>query len=623
MEPPDRRQPTQLDLSLLSEIPRTRLAGEQPGPLHWTTVGPSAAVPLPEHVARSSGLLVPRRYSMQPGPIDLFKVYVTDQDVFGFQIGLERATDWLQRISLPAALGFVSHWLSRLQSYEADQAALGASFAQTYFRGDARARLDAMLAADRYVLAPQVLLVMLKISLFQCPSDRSDDDGAEMLPVAMLAIAGALGAFDDQEGGDGTLQAEIVANQHFNSNHDLTNTMALFGYRWTTEDETGSTLEDAYLDATGVRLRDVAAVALFLWVAVQNGTVRVTRRHFRALNWSADRLESALALISAPLEVLKASIYADEEAEGWNAIRWLFSPLERYPVLQWNGDFVVISPRFLEQRAFGWPAAFDLEASLQGLGRDRDAARAIGRLRAKTEAYAREVLESIASPAAGAARRVFHEPQLQSAFGRGGKTADAAIDYGDAWLVVEISTRRLARPVVYGQRGALEVEINALIQKCAQIDATIKQLRFDDSRLTGVPRLQGKRFHPVLVMTEGYAVNPLVNARLEEVLRMKHLLSGRDTDRVEVMDLQTLELIESIGEAGGPSFLELIREKRVSGMANASMWDYIVVERQYSGERSSRLQASWAAPFDWVIDALGGSSADEDDGEIDGAAVDP
>lgn len=609
MERPRREHQPQPDLTLLRAIPAA--LNEPSGQVRWTVADAESGVPPGEHVALPSGSLVPRRHAERPGPIDLFKVYLTDQEVFGVSIGLERATAWLQKISLTASLRFTTHWLCRLQSYGADQQALDKSFAEMFFRPEARSRVLGLLDEGHHILVPQVLLVLLKIALFQSPADRDDDGNAGLLPAAMLAIAGALGNLSDEKDREKALEAEVVANQHFNSNHDLTNAMALFGYRWTTPDETGTALEAAYLDATGVALRDVAVVAISLWVSVQNGASRVSRDYFQFLTWSPDRLNAALGVISAPLATVKEDLVLSEGAQGWEAIAWLFSPLERYPVLQWEGDFVVISPRFLQERVFGWPITFDVEHSLKVAGRDSDASRTISRLRMKTESYARDVLDSIATPPAGAAMRVYHESSLRTAFGRESKTADAAIDYGDAWVVLEISTRRLARPAVYARQGALDQEIEVLVGKCVQLDATVKKLRWDESRLTGHGPVAGKKFHPVLVMTEGYAVNPLVNARLREVLRLKHLLQGRDTDLVEVVDLQTLELVESVGEAGGPSLLELIREKRVSGMANAGLWDYIVVEKNYTGERSLRLQESWATPFDWALDALGADPAED------------
>lgn len=601
-----------LDRSLTGAL-RPHLAPHQQStaPRRATGSG-TGALPLSEHVARPSGLLVPRRHAASPGPIDLLKVYVTDQEIFGFRIGIERATTWLKRISLNAALRFATHWTCLLQTYGTDQQELDRSFARTYLKGDALARCESAVDRGQRILVPQVLLVLLKIALFQCADDRADDENAEFLPVVMLAIAGALGTIEDDDGDKSrALEAEIIANQHFNSNHDLTNTMALFGYRWTTPDETGSALEEAYLDATGVALRDVAVVALSLWAAVQNGASRVSKDYFQHLNWPQERLDGALDLISAPVESLRESIRSDEQAENWEAVGWLFSPLERHPVLQWQNDYIVISPRFLQERVFGWPAVFDLQHALRTDNRASDAERAIGRLREKTETYTRDVLDSIASSQEGLARRVYHERSLKEAFGASDKTADAAIDYGDAWAVVEISTRRLARPVVYARHGAIEQEIEVLIAKCKQLDATIKKLRRDESRLTGHPPAGPRRFYPILVMTEGYAVNPVVNLRLREVLHMKRLLSGKDTGPVEIMDLQTLELVESVAEAGGPTLVELIRGKGSSGMANAGLWDYMVVERNFRVERNRRLQESWATPFNWALDALEPSQPDD------------
>lgn len=592
-----------LDPSVAGRLTEVLALKPEIGGPRWAAVEAPPDLPS-QHVERPSGLVVPRGYAVTRGPIDLFKVYVTDQEVLGVRLGLDRAAAALQRISLTAALRFATQWICRLQTFGADQQALDRSFAAASFRGEARVRADDLLDRGHHILVPQVLLVLLKLALFRCPEDRTDDESAEYLPAVMLSIAGALGAFEETGQRSEALEAEVIANQHFNSNHDLTNTMALFEHRWTRPDETGSALEDAYLEATGVSLRDVAVVALALWTAVQNGSSRVRKDYFRSLELSTERVEAALGLISATTATLKKEIYSSDEAEDWDAIGWVFSPLERFPVLRWEDDYVVISPRFLQERVFGWPAAFDMEHALRTRDRPGDADRAIGRLRGMTEGYTRNVLESIASSQPGLARRVYHEDALATAFGSRTKTADAAVDYGDAWAVVEISTRRLARPAVYARQGAMEHEIEVLVAKCVQLDATVKQLRSNEARLTGHLPIIPKRFYPILVLTEGYAVNPLVNLRLRQVLRMKHLLSGRDTDIVEVIDLQTLELVESMAEAGGPSLIELIDAKRRSAMANAGLWDYVVVEREYTGERSARLQKSWTAPFDWAIGAL-------------------
>jgi len=53
----------------------------------------------------------------------------------------------------------------------------------------------------------------------------------------------------------------------------------------------------------------------------------------------------------------------------------------------------------------------------------------------------------------------------------------------------------------------------------SRLDATIRALRADESRLTQAPALVPRHFWPVLVTTEGFPIHPIITARVRRMLR--------------------------------------------------------------------------------------------------------
>jgi len=112
-----------------------------------------------------------------------------------------------------------------------------------------------------------------------------------------------------------------------------------------------------------------------------------------------------------------------------------------------------------------------------------------------------EVLSEIVPPLAGR-QRLYKESDLKAIYGQHVQACDAVIDYGDSFVLVEATSRRLTRESAAGNSiEDLDNEIHNLIEaKGEQLQSTISLLRGDD-RLTGtVPR----RFYPVVVLPAGH-----------------------------------------------------------------------------------------------------------------------
>ncbi len=168
-----------------------------------------------------------------------------------------------------------------------------------------------------------------------------------------------------------------------------------------------------------------------------------------------------------------------------------------------------------------------------------------------------------------------------------------------------------------GAAVRLDDEIDALCEKAKQLDATIKQIRQNAFR--SVAKGSGEvHFFPVILLTEGYPVNPITLDRLREVLSMKSILSSRDIAPVELMDLVDLEIVEAVADAGGPSLVDIIKSKHEGTMRLASVTDHVRKVMRLDPLIPQRVRAQFNGVFGRILSVLG---ADTDGGVLEGMGV--
>jgi hypothetical protein len=221
-----------------------------------------------------------------------------------------------------------------------------------------------------------------------------------------------------------------------------------------------------------------------------------------------------------------------------------------------------------------------------------------------SERYAIEVLEALAST--HGVKRVYSEVDLKRAY-RGQQVADVAIDYGDAWVIVEVSTIRAERDTINGVdlSGPIQ-DREKITKKARQISATIDAIRREEARLTGIKRTNRVIFYPVLVLVEGFPSNPLVNSKLREHLAASALLTGGDTAPIEIIDSTELDMIEGISESAGPSLVEILARKWRSNFHADSVRNFLVGDQRYSPQRPRRVKQAFREFLSRVIVTLGG-----------------
>lgn len=411
----------------------------------------------------------------------------------------------------------------------------------------------------------------------------------------------------------GAFSGYVVANQHLNKPLDADYLMARFVRQWLelpverAAEPRVVDLAEAFADATGASLRDVLVVALALWVTVQhNGEPTMSPEFFDTLGWPADRLQAALQLFTADPATLRAGLRSEVEP----GLAWAFSTLERYPVVRFDdGSLLVLDPHLLLWRVFGGLLLYDMVNPLRERG-DRKRARAAEQcVQHLAEVYALEALYSVAG-SGSASPRVFDDAALQAAFARPGRRiADAAVDYGDAWVVVEITTSKLKRQSVAASAESLGEDLDKLVGEAEQIDSTIAALRDEEAALTGVSSGLLRRFYPLLVVAEGFPVNPNTIEHLRQRVQARGLLAGPDVAPLEIVDTVELAMLEALAEQGGPGMRDVLAGKEKAAFFRMSVRDYLIHECRYRLRRSHRVDAQLQWALDLPLEALQAAGA--------------
>jgi hypothetical protein len=557
-------------------------------PVHPGTTTPALVL---QYRQGSSGLYVP--VGTNPvAPIDLCLVYLTPQEIYGFPLPLNYTVEQLKRTPLESALLFCATVLNSVNAPNAPRRELDIQVAQQWFRKDIAERVINLLRDEsRGLVVPQALMLLAREAFEYCPRTLPPGAAPGDIVGALVALSQQMGLTNQGQSTvvsdePGPLGRELIANQLFNQKWMPTSILARYTRRWRELPAERNTdpqvvdLSQVYEECTGVSLDDLAAVGAFLWGMVLSGGCVASLEQVYRLRLPRERIDSVLSMISADLTWFTeaiAKVPYDKRTE------WSFDAFQERPVIRLPDDrLLIMDARHLLNRVFGWLPILDIKnpqkAPASATAHRKVAKRAETALRHLTEVYVSEVLHAITGDAGGI-RRVYDDAELNAAFSATGqRIADAAVDYADTWVVIEVTTSQLRRDAATAVPGDSQVQdIDKLIGEIDQIDATIKALRADESRLTGTASTVTRRFMPLLVLPEGFPVNPVTLTVIRERARIRGLLQGQDTDPVEVVDVEELEMIEGMQEEKpGAGLLDILRAKQASSLRNTSLRDYLI-----------------------------------------------
>lgn len=567
----------------------------------------------------SSGIYVPADSTSRPAPIDLVLTYLTAEEIFGYPIPEQYIINQLRSCSVADVLVFVAQMLSHFHRPGVRRQEVDIFYADHWFTEPVKSRVVNLLRRrGRTLVVPQSLFALAKLSLVHGWDCLFSTRPAGNLIAAVIGVTRYLG--DDEAYSEstvigdspGVLGREIIANHIFNNRRSAINTIGSFQRRWKqlpierSIDPQVVDLPGIYRQVVGVDLEDLATVALGFWASSVNGSAVVFSSYFDSLGWSQQRLKRAIGLLSLSIPKMRSAVEQETHRYGF---AWAISSFERWPIVELDSNtFLVVDPTLLVQRTFGWLPIFDIIDAL-----DRDDSKPARSLRGKVnscvshlaEVYVLEVASQIAAGSVGS-KRIYEDSELKRAFkAPGQKVADAAIDYGDAWVVLEVTALQMRRDSVAGtSEEAVVSDIKNLIKKVKQIDATIESIRTAEEKLTGVTASQRKKFYPLLVTAVGFPVNPVTITLLRQQLETDGILRGKDIAPLEVADIEDLEIIEGLQESTGPSLRDILENKSSAGLAASGLRDYIIQEARYNPRPPRRLDSLFRTAFEAVSEAL-------------------
>jgi hypothetical protein len=582
--------------------------------------GTTAPVIGTRFVTTPSGLVLPESAAGGTAPIDLIQTYITAEELLGFRVPIELVLDNVRRLPLESVLEFSATWLNMRHRLGANRQSVDEAFANSHLAFPARARAAVLLRDPRRaLLAPQGLFVLMKMACLNSGDVLVSGVAPGNAPAALVGLMDHLGGTDDVPkagtvvtGIAGRLGREVISNQLFHAHRSEAGAIRRFVRRWVelpTELASDRRVHDMaarFEEATGVALADLVLVLFAMWGAVTNGRPRFALSYFDSLGWSPERVERTVALFTTDIPHLRAEVRAEVRAFD---LQWAIATFERYPVVRMSdGSLLVLDAELLGRRLLGILPLFDLTHALEQRGDRKLKSQVEGSYAHLSEAYALEVLT--AATADADSNRFFGEEALRTAYGRSRQVADAAVDYGDAWVVVEITTSRPQRGTVSGQSdAAVDADLNKLVAKAGQIESTIAAIRANQTALTGKPAHPNPRFYPVLVVADGFPVNPISLTLLREKLQAAGVLQQHDTAPLEVLDLEELEIVEILAGGAGPSLRDLVAGHEKAGMANAALREYILVERRLDPRHGDKEHDAMDRMIKWALGQAPGLAA--------------
>jgi hypothetical protein len=236
---------------------------------------------------------VPASAVTGPAPIDAMATYLTSTEVLGRPLADGELDEWLKAATDELLIMEAATWLARLEHHGSLDVEFQLEAASNMFGEPVRTKVQNLIRNGARLLAPQVLLGVIKAALLISPAGvpaRADNNGPNPFVFAMLGVADRLGAQANGSGGSwgsypAGLSLEVARNQHFNVNHNFGSLLARYQRLWHdlprqfAGDPGAVDLEGVFERVTGVAFDLLLGGAPVIGAAAQ-GQVRFERSYF-------------------------------------------------------------------------------------------------------------------------------------------------------------------------------------------------------------------------------------------------------------------------------------------------------------------------------------------------------
>lgn len=575
--------------------------------LHYGSAVPSL---VGQMVLDRRGLYVPVAAARPRVPLDQIKVFLTATDLFGGALSPQGIGEQLTKVPMNHAVAWAANLIGQMQHPSRPRRQVEADFIDKYFTPPLKTKTNNLLRDNtRVLLIPQALMALIKIALTVCPPPVSVDTEVEDSPLvsALLSLPEYLDSgAAELEGTEfiigknaRALEQYFVANQLFNAHTDIRTALAVFQRCWRelpvelANHPRVLPMAQTYEDVVGVPLDDLVALCAVMWTRASTGQSTIPLSYFEPFGWSPERLKAVLGLVAATPDQMRQML-ADDDAEG-HGIEWSTKTFDQFPVVHWGDYLTVLDAELLMRRSTGvWPL-YDVLRTLEGQANKQRASQVRSSYDHLCEEVAREALAGITGR-----DRLYDEAALRAAYGKKQRVADAAADYGHSWVVADITTTGLQLATAAGiDAASFDQDIDNIVKKARQIQATIDNVRADETKLTGMPAFAGRRtFYPVLVIATRFAASPITMTLLRDRLADAGVLQDPDIGPLEVMELEDLFAVEGAVEKHGLTMLDVLAEKATASMAMMSIREFLIEKLGHTAPHPERVNSRWDSWFD-------------------------
>jgi hypothetical protein len=356
--------------------------------------------------------------------------------------------------------------------------------------------------------------------------------------------------------------------------------------------------EELLREATGLDLDEILALGFAVWAHSIQWEPGAPPFLDPGLGILMDRskIDSFMAFTSTTIDELHAAFAQRSDSE------FDFLPFEDRPVLRCSHGLIALDAGYLWNRftsGLYW-LVHDHEKSRS----ERDRQRWTQAFGEAVEMFAEDALRPIAPPVFGGVS-FYTEEDFEEAYGTK-KRCDAAVDFGDCVMLVEVVSGGLSLPTrIEGERAKFEGDTKRLVTlKCEQLHEAANAVLDNVAALTGAVAPPGLRVLPVLLVGGGYPMSPFTMSYIEEELAARGFLKSPRIDSLCIIDLGELEMLEGLAERG-PSPVDVLRGWKTSGIGDVPLRNFVIAK--WGGGRDlrpARMDAPVHATFERIFALL-------------------
>ncbi len=523
------------------------------------------------------------------------KAYVKYSEFFGAEPTLEKFIAMLRTVGLHSLLLSLSRLITILHNDGVATPDLQRLLRDQSFTPEMFTRLRQLENwRERIIFFPQQILFAAKLALLHSPDqadERPDPDFRDVLIELLLMAADFLDRLelpDDRRALESVMLAHQVRNFLLNTTDQVRYMVpraSLLYLKLPFDPELRGDpdfidLPAVFRAATGFDLKDYLAFgfAVLAWFLQQSYLRATFRDDHASLNPNTFFSDAAIDPVLARrfLESFvhtRASAKAAFDARAGDAskLTYDFLPFMAKPLYKIRGDVVVpMHLSYLEAR-FTNGIYWTIFDHLQG--RDRlKFTRFFGRV---FEAYVRRSFERSMPNEPPLARRVFPEFTYRTPHGNR-KTSDLVLLYPRTTIFLEATASRirLEATAISGDLSAFEADVaKVILENARQLTHRIRDFRAGLYNFDGVTSRDIDRIFPVIVTVHAIPESTIIWDHIRRMLSDRELLTDSRIDRLQLIDVEEIEILETIFPQG-ISLLEILEaraadpERRNIGLKN-------------------------------------------------------